>query len=80
MKTPSIRCFRCSGLRVATHFVTGASEPFDGWLCLNCGDMVDPVILANRNSRADGPAMSMGAKGMRGAGGAVSPARYQRLT
>lgn len=80
MNTPSIRCSRCFGLRVTTHFGTGYSWAFDGWLCLNCGDVVDPVILTNRNSRADGPAMSMGAKGMRGAGGAVSPARYQRLT
>lgn len=79
MREVSIQCPRCHGLSVATHFGTGDCWAFDGWLCLNCGDVVDPVILTNRKIRAEGSTVSMAAKGMRCAGGAVSATRYQRL-
>lgn len=26
---------------------------FDGWQCLNCGEVADPVILNNRSHRPD---------------------------
>jgi hypothetical protein len=41
------RCSRCSGLMVL--------EPcfdFFAWRCVQCGDMIDPVILQNRQRLA----------------------------
>ncbi|NOS79272.1 MAG: hypothetical protein HOP35_15145 [Nitrospira sp.] len=67
-------------MSISTYCDSGYGWAFDGWSCLNRGDVVDPVILTNRKVRADGSTLPMAAKGMRGAGGAVSPARYQRLT
>lgn len=73
-------CPRCQGLRVATQFGTGEWWAFEGWLCLNCGDVTDPVILTNRGQRTEGARVSMAAKGMRTPGGAVSSGRVHRLT
>lgn len=80
MNDASIPCPRCRGLSVATRFGTGYWWAFDGWLCLNCGDVIDPVILTNRRNRANGSALSLAGKGMRSPGGAVATARYQRLS
>ena len=41
------KCLRCSGLMVFDTFC-GPYETFWGWKCLNCGEIVDPVILENR--------------------------------
>lgn len=45
-------CTRCQGLMVRDQFVdlrddTGRLE-FPGWRCLNCGEVVDPVVLTHR--------------------------------
>jgi hypothetical protein len=54
-----MRCDRCGGFQLRSHFqsgkdITGTWE-YDGWLCLNCGEIVDPLILLNRivHSRLD---------------------------
>ncbi len=43
-----MRCHRCQGLMVPEHFADSridTSEPrFDGWRCINCGAITDPVI------------------------------------
>ena len=46
-------CERCGGLQLRSHFANvkssvGAWE-YDGWLCMNCGEIVDPLILSNRS-------------------------------
>jgi hypothetical protein len=46
-------CRRCGGFQLWVHFesrkdATAAWE-YDGWLCMNCGEIVDPLILLNRN-------------------------------
>ena len=49
---PGTACVRCGGLLV--HSYTAALErdvsgrPVTLWRCVNCGDCVDPFILANR--------------------------------
>jgi hypothetical protein len=48
-----MQCDRCGGLQLRSHFQSGrgmttASWEYDGWLCLNCGEIVDPLILVNR--------------------------------
>jgi hypothetical protein len=44
-----MRCQRCQGYMVRDQFmdilnVSGELD-FKGWRCLNCGDIVDPVIV-----------------------------------
>ncbi len=43
-----MRCHRCRGLMVPEHFEDSridSGEPrFDGWRCINCGAVTDPVI------------------------------------
>lgn len=45
-------CRRCQGLMVWDRFFDpdeeGWSMAFSGWRCVSCGEIVDPVILANR--------------------------------
>ena len=44
------RCLRCSGLLVI--------EPgfeFPVWRCVQCGELIDPVILKNRSYNNNGP-------------------------
>jgi len=42
-----MKCLRCSGAMVYDKFY-GLQEQFWGWKCLICGEIVDPVILENR--------------------------------
>ncbi len=47
-------CPRCKGVMVKDRFAdidddTGARE-FPGWRCLICGEILDPVISANRQN------------------------------
>jgi len=41
------KCLRCGGAMVCDKFY-GHHEQFWGWKCLICGEIVDPVILENR--------------------------------
>ena len=47
-----MECPRCHGLMVAEAFEDLRANPFamsfDGWRCICCGDILDPVILAHR--------------------------------
>ena len=47
-------CPRCQGLMVPEHFFDlsydGGCGRFDGWRCLCCGNILDPVILSNRQT------------------------------
>ncbi len=49
-------CLRCEGLMVSDWYYdlleTGEIN-FVGWRCLNCGAVVDPVIVANREYQPD---------------------------
>ena len=49
-----MQCVRCNGLMVEDRFIdlwddTGQIE-FGGWRCLVCGNIADPIILANRQN------------------------------
>ncbi|MBA5866818.1 MAG: hypothetical protein GDA67_09025 [Nitrospira sp. CR1.3] len=51
-----MKCERCGGLTIDVSFfggvtATGAWE-YDGWKCLNCGYVTDPLILKNRTARS----------------------------
>src|SRR5574341_277486 len=50
----NMRCQRCRGCMVRDHFmdvlnVSGEMD-FEGWRCLNCGDITDPVIVRHHQS------------------------------
>jgi hypothetical protein len=47
------RCHRCESLMVYQKFY-GPHEHFWGWRCIFCGDIVDQIVLENRNSLAVG--------------------------
>jgi hypothetical protein len=42
-----MRCHRCGGIRVYEKYY-GLEEPFWGWRCICCGDIIDQIILENR--------------------------------
>lgn len=48
-------CSRCHGLMVPIRLEdaesTTAPDPIEGWHCLLCGEVIDPVILAHREDR-----------------------------
>ncbi len=49
-----MQCVRCNGLMVIDRFDDLADDTgqlgFAGWRCLVCGNITDPVIIANRHS------------------------------
>lgn len=66
-------CERCGGMCAATHFEGGRAWEYDGWECLICGNITDPLITSNREAQSSGRRRLMSEKEMRRAG-----ARYQR--
>jgi hypothetical protein len=52
------KCLRCNGTIIYDKFY-GPHEPFWGWKCLICGEIVDPVILHNRQLMRDGQGMNV---------------------
>ncbi len=46
-KSPFSRCSRCGGNMVQEIFF-GPTEQFTGLKCVICGEVIDPVILQNR--------------------------------
>ena len=49
-----MQCVRCNGLMVEDRFMdlrddTGQIE-FGGWRCVVCGNIADPIIVANRKN------------------------------
>jgi len=47
------KCFRCSGT-MAYDKIYSPQGAYCGWKCLICGEIVDPVILSNRQSMIAG--------------------------
>lgn len=47
------KCLRCGGAVIYDKFY-GPHEQFWGWKCLICGEIVDPVILVNRQLMRSG--------------------------
>ena len=48
-----MQCPRCQGTMVVDHFVDMATSGeiwMPGWRCLMCGEVIDPLILKNRQS------------------------------
>ena len=45
-----MRCHRCSNLMVSERFY-GVDEHFLGWRCILCGEIIDQIILENRQAK-----------------------------
>ncbi len=49
-----MECPRCKGVMVSDRFEDVADESgamkFSGWRCILCGEILDPVISANRQA------------------------------
>lgn len=47
-----MNCQRCRGFMIRESFLDMRDDTghlsFDGWKCLNCGELVDPVVLMHR--------------------------------
>jgi DNA-directed RNA polymerase subunit RPC12/RpoP len=44
-----MKCHRCGSVIVYERFY-GPGENFLGWRCLHCGEIIDEVILKNRQA------------------------------
>ncbi len=57
-----MRCQRCQGYMISDHFIdllnVSGEIDFTGWRCLNCGDIIDPVIVRHHQSVGNAPARS----------------------
>jgi hypothetical protein len=45
-----MKCHRCSSVMVYERFYS-PDEPFSGWRCVLCGEIIDQVILENRQTK-----------------------------
>ena len=57
-KSLVMKCHRCRGAVIYDKFY-GFEEQFMGWKCLICGEIVDPVILENRQLMNAGRGMRL---------------------
>ena len=44
-----MKCDRCGSVMVYERFY-GSGEQFTGWRCISCGEILDQVILDNRQA------------------------------
>lgn len=63
-KSPYSRCSRCGG-KMVYEFVLGSYEQFTGLKCVICGEVIDPIILQNRQLMKDGATLIPKEQGMR---------------
>ena len=52
------KCHRCRGAMVYGKFY-GLQEQFWGWKCVICGEIIDPVILENRQLMTAGQGINL---------------------
>jgi len=59
-----MNCLKCSGMMNYEAFVSGTAEgsswAYEGWRCIYCGDIIDPIILRHRQKARDPDAVSVG--------------------
>ena len=53
-----VKCLRCRGAMIHDKFY-GAHEHYWGWKCLICGEIVDPIILENRQLMRSGQGITL---------------------
>lgn len=59
-----MNCLKCRGTMNYEAFVSGAAEgsawAYEGWRCIYCGDIIDPVILRHRKRPRNPEAVLIG--------------------
>ena len=45
-----MKCPRCKGIMVYEKFLA-SFDRFYGWRCIQCGEIIDPMILNNRTPK-----------------------------
>ncbi|HOG16917.1 MAG: hypothetical protein A4E73_03284 [Syntrophaceae bacterium PtaU1.Bin231] len=60
-KSSYVKCPRCRNNMTADTFY-GTTDRFTGWRCVMCGEIIDPVILSNRQMMMAAQQMAMGAQ------------------
>ena len=69
-RVSTARCWRCGGLMVIEHCFDLLDDTghinFAAQRCVQCGELVDPVILMNRSKRLLGGLDKKSKKGLRG--------------
>jgi len=45
-----MKCHRCSKVMVYERFY-GVDEQYSGWRCVLCGEIIDQIILENRQAK-----------------------------
>ena len=63
-KSPYSRCSRCGGKMMYESFL-GPYEEFTGFKCVICGEVIDPIILQNRQLMKEGCIVIPKEQGMR---------------
>lgn len=55
LKERPVNCPRCRGLMVITELMDAGNSTgcYAGWHCLQCGEVTDPGILANRKGHLE---------------------------
>jgi hypothetical protein len=48
-----MKCHRCGSVMVYERFYA-PNEHFGGWRCISCGEIIDQVILENRQTKSEG--------------------------
>lgn len=72
-------CERCGGLSIVMRFGDGFAWEYDGWRCMNCGNVIDPLIQSNRDVQAHRGIGRMTKPGMQSARGAVGSGQPLRV-
>ena len=57
-KSKYMKCPRCGSTMMCDNF-SGPNERFWGWNCLLCGEIIDPIILDNRQLIRSGRGMDV---------------------
>jgi hypothetical protein len=74
-----MNCLKCHGNMNYEEFVSGAAEgtswAYEGWRCIYCGDIIDPIILRHRQKTRDREAVSVGKERVRSPVQNGTPAR-----
>ncbi|HUK55287.1 MAG TPA: hypothetical protein VLY20_01360 [Nitrospiria bacterium] len=59
-----MNCPKCGGRMNFEEFFSSATEgtswAYEGWRCIYCGEIIDPLILLNRKGTVNRKTVSMG--------------------
>lgn len=57
-----MKCHRCGSIMAYERFYA-PHDHFSGWRCILCGEIIDPVILQNRQTKMNSKSRGRGREG-----------------